>query len=107
MLHVRPDLREGIVIRKVLGALPEIIKRFSVSAPGCLLEAPAWLDGVARDVNENVLGGQGGEVNPEGDLRAVKNELPGELLACILDSGARFGGDQQEFVSKAWVRHVF
>ncbi len=65
----------------------------SVAAPGRLLEAPAWLGGVARGVNENVLGGQGAEVNTKGDFRTA-----GELLACNLDYGARFGGDQPELV---------
>ena len=43
----------------VFRALAEVVKRFNVSAPGGLLEAPAWLDGVLGDVNKNVLGDQG------------------------------------------------
>ena len=56
--NVRPDLGQGVVKTQVFSALAEIIKRFYVSAPGRLLKTSAWLDAVARDVNENVLGDQ-------------------------------------------------
>jgi hypothetical protein len=42
--NVRPDFGQGVVKTQVFSALAEVIKRFYVSAPGCLLEAPAWLN---------------------------------------------------------------
>ena len=55
-LHVCANLGERTVVARVGGALAKIIKRSNVSAPGVLQVAPAWLQGVPRDVDENVLG---------------------------------------------------
>ncbi len=58
LFNVRPNFGEGVAIGKVFGALAEVVKVFTVSAARRLLEAPAWLDGVAGDVDENVLSDQ-------------------------------------------------
>ncbi len=43
LLNVCPDLRQGVVVTKVLCALTEVVNGSNISAPVRLLEAPTWL----------------------------------------------------------------